>query len=100
VMTFEERFYASVQFTMNSSLIDAGLVDEKGLKGAYGEKMELAWALFRPRLEHDIEELKKQMQKPYYTANYCRNNGYKSCRNVVFAALALLGLFLLLRLFV
>ena len=73
-MTFEERFYISIQYSLNKSLIDAGLVDEKGLQGADGKKMEEVWDRFRPDLEHDIGELKKQMQQPYYAANYRRNN--------------------------
>lgn len=92
-MTFYDRLLASIRYCFFTSLDRSGASE-----GVSDEKLTAAWDVFRPRLENDLEEFRKQCTGK--RARKGRDEGYERRKDQVLAALATLGFLLLLGLLV
>lgn len=100
-MKFEGRFYGSVRYSFNRSLIDAGLMGKSGrINPEERMLLDAVWKRFEPDLRHDVEELKKEMNVPKHGAYNGRYYGDCGCYKQIVAALAAMGFLFLLILLV
>lgn len=100
-MKLEERFYGSIRYSLNRSLMDAGLIGKNGAISPEGRVLlDAVWTQFEPDLRHDVEELKKEMNVPKRSAHNGRRYGDCGCYKLIVAALAAFGFLFLLGLLV
>lgn len=92
-MTFYERLLASIRYCFFTSLDRSGASE-----GVSDEKLNAAWDVFRPRLENDLEEFRKQCTGK--RARKGRGEGYERRKDQVLVTLATLCFLLLLGLLV
>lgn len=92
-MTFYDRLLASIRYCFFTSLDRSGASE-----GVSDEKLTAAWDVFRPRLENDLEEFRKQCTGK--RARKGRDEGYERRKDQVLATLVTLFFLLLLGLLV